>query len=63
MTIFDGLGPYFFRRKMEKRGPWGKKFPAKVGIFTFIDNMIKVLFPICTLIWHVNNYVSGQEKV
>ena len=30
--------------------------------FPFIDNMIKLLFPICTLIWRVNNYVSRQEK-
>ena len=25
--------------------------------------MIQVLFPICTLNWRVNNYVSRQEKV
>ena len=25
--------------------------------------MIKVLFPICTLIWRVNNYVSRQGKL
>ena len=25
--------------------------------------MIKVLFPICTLSWRVNNYVSRQGKV
>ena len=25
--------------------------------------MIKVLFPICTLIWRVNTYVSRQGKV
>ena len=25
--------------------------------------MNKVLFPICTLTWRVNNYVSRQEKV
>ena len=31
--------------------------------FSFIDNIIKVLFPICTLIWLVNNYVSRQGKV
>ena len=30
--------------------------------FSFIDNMIKVLFPVCTLIWRLNNYVSLQEK-
>ena len=30
---------------------------------TLINYMIKVLFPICTLIWRVNNYVSRQGKV
>ena len=24
---------------------------------------LKVFFPICTLTWRVNNYVSRQEKV
>ena len=41
----------------------GCLFPARVGIFSLIYNMIKVLFPICTLIWRVNNYVSRQGKV
>ena len=30
--------------------------------FSFIDNMMKVLFPICTLTWRVNSYVSPQVK-
>ena len=30
--------------------------------FDFDVPMIKVLFPICTLTWRVNNYVSCQEK-
>ena len=30
--------------------------------FSVIDNMIKILFPICTLIWRVNNYASRQGK-
>ena len=30
---------------------------------SFMDIMIKVLFPICTLIWRVNNYVYRQGKV
>ena len=38
-------------------------FPARVGIFSFVNNMIQVLFPICTLIWRVNNYISRQGKV
>ena len=41
----------------------GCLFPARVGIFSLIYKMIKVLFPICTLIWRVNNYVSRQGKV
>ena len=28
-----------------------------------VDNMIKVLFPICNLSWRVNNYLSRQAKV
>ena len=31
--------------------------------FSFIDNLIEVLFPICTLTWRVDNYVSRQGKV
>ena len=30
--------------------------------FSFIYNIIKVLSPICTLIWRINNYVSRQGK-
>ena len=30
--------------------------------FSFIDNMIKVLFPFCTLNWRVHSYVSRQGK-
>ena len=30
--------------------------------FPLINNMIKVPFPICTLIWRVNYYVSRQGK-
>ena len=37
-------------------------FLIRVGIFSFIVNMIKVLFPISTLTWRVNNYVSRQGK-
>ena len=28
----------------------------------FVIIMIKALFPICTLTWRVNNYVSRREK-
>ena len=55
MPISDGLGPYFFRRKMEKTRFMREEMDKKVFIsrqsrpFSFIDNMIKVLFPIWTL--------------
>ena len=69
MSISDRSDPYFFRRKMEKTGSVkeemeGRVFiSGKIGIFSFVNIMIKVLFPICTLIWRVNIYVSRQEKV
>ena len=69
MSISDGSDRTFFCRK-KGRGPCREKwtegclFPARVGIlFPLIDIMIKVLFPTCTLIWRVNNYVSRQGKV
>ena len=64
MSISDGLDPYFFRRKMEKTRSVKEEMDGEVFIphqnlhFSCIDNMNKVLFPICTLIWRVNNYVS-----
>ena len=30
--------------------------------FAFLNNMIEVLFPICTLNWRSNNNVSRQGK-
>ena len=30
--------------------------------FCFIDNMIKVLFPVCALVCRVNNYVCRQGE-
>ena len=55
ISISDGLGSYFFPRKIESTKPMREKmdgrclFPARVGICVFIVDMIKVLFPICTL--------------
>ena len=69
MSISEGSDPYLFRRKMEKtrsveEGMDGRVFiSGQIGIFFFINIMIKVLFPICTLIWRVNIYVSRQGKV
>ena len=61
MSISDRLDPYLFRRKMEKTLSVKEEMDGKVfdshqsRHFPFIDNMIEVLFPICTLIWPVNN--------
>ena len=35
---------------------------TRVGIFSFLDNMLKALFSICTLNWRVVGYVSRQRK-
>ena len=67
---FRRIGPYFFLTKDGKdairEGRNGRKvvyFPPESASFPLIKNMIKVLFPICTLIWRVNSYVSRQVKV
>ena len=68
MSISDGLGAYFFRRKMEKTRPMREEMDEKMFIsrqsqhFSFAVSMIKVFFPVCTLTWRVNNYVSRQGK-
>ena len=68
MSISDGLDPYFFCRKMEKTRSMKEEMDGEVFIsrqsrhFSVIDNMINGLFPICTLNWRVNSYVSGQRK-
>ena len=64
LSIADGLGSYFFRRKTEKTQPMWEEmdgyvfFPPGSASFVFIVNMIEVLFSACTLTWRVNNYVS-----
>ena len=40
----------------------GVYFPPESASFVFIVNVFKVFFPICTLTWRVNNYVSRQGK-
>ena len=69
-VLFRRIGPYFFLSKDGKdaaregrNGRKGVYFPPESASFPLIDNMIKVLFPIRTLIWRVNNYVSRQGKV
>ena len=68
ISISNELHPYFFRQKMEKTRSMKEEMDGEVFIshqswhFSFLDNMIKVLFPIRTLNWRVNNYVSCQGK-
>ena len=66
---FRHIGPYLFLSKYGKdavregrNGRKGVYFPPESAYFPLINIMIKVLFPICTLIWHVNIYVSRQGK-
>ena len=67
---FRRIGPYFFLSKDGKDAVRegrnrrkGVYSPPETASFRLINNMIKVLFPNCTLIWRVNNYVSHQGKV
>ena len=67
MSIYDGLDLYFFSLKMGKAQSMKKEMDGEVFISRqsrqfFIDNTIKVLPPICTLNWRVNNFVSRQGK-
>ena len=55
----DGQGASYDRRDGWK----GCLFHARVGIFDFDVIMYRILFPICTLTWRVNNYVSRQDNV
>ena len=70
MSISDGLGPSIFCRKMEKARPMREEmdgkavyFPPESALLPLMLYFLTVLFPICTLTWRVNNYVSRQEKV
>ena len=70
MSNSDGSDRAFSCRKMEGTRSVREEMDGKVFIsrqsrhpLPLINNMIKVLFPICTLIWRVNNYVSRQGKV
>ena len=69
MSFSDGLGPSTFSRKIgkgasyERRDGWKScLIPAIVGILTLMLYFIRVLVPICTLIWCLIIYVSRQEK-
>ena len=70
MSIYDGLGPSVFCRKMEKVRPMREEmdrnvvyFPPESALLPVMLYFSTVLFPICTLTWRVNIYVSRQEKV
>ena len=70
MSISDGLSLSIFCRKMEKTRPMREEMDGKVVFFPPESALLPlmlyfstVLFPICTLTWRVNNYVSRQEKV
>ena len=70
MSNSDGLGPSIFCRKMEKARPMREEMNGKVVYFTpesalspLMLYFSTVLFPICTLTWRANNYVSRREKV
>ena len=73
MSISDGLGSSIFCRKMEKTRPMREEreemdgkvvyFPPDSALLPLMLYLSTVLFPICTLTWRVNNYVSRQEKV
>ena len=67
---FRRIGPVLFPSEDGKdavrEGTIGRKgvcFPVESAPFPLINNMIKVLFPIFTLNWRVNIYVSPQRKV
>ena len=67
---FRRIGPVLFLSKDGKSWSVREEMDGRVFIsrqsrqlFPLINNMIKVLFPICTLIWRANNYVSRQGKV
>ena len=59
MSISDGLRPYIFCRKIEKTRSTREEMDGKVFSsrqswhFLFIYNIIRVLFPVCTLIWRM----------
>ena len=69
MSTSDGLGPYFFRRKVEKTQPMKDQMYGEVFLsrqrqhFFFIVNMTELTFAICTLTLRVKNYVFAKEKV
>ena len=67
---FRRIGPVLFPSKDGKdavregrNGRQGVNLPPESASFPLLKNMIKVPFPICTLIWRVNTYFSRHGKV
>ena len=70
MSISDEIGPSISCRKMKRTRLLIEEmdgkivfFPPELAFLFFDVFMMKTLFPICTLTWRVNNYVSRQERV
>ena len=70
ISVTEGLDPSIFCRKMEKARLMREEMDGKVVYFPpesafplLCSHFLRVLFPICTLTWLVNNYVFRQEKV
>ena len=68
MSISVGLGPSIFCRQMEKTRLMREEMDGNVFIYHqswhshFDFLVICILFPICTLTWRLNNYVSREGK-
>ena len=68
MSLSEGSDLNSFRRKMEKTRSVKEEIDGNVFIshqswaFPFTDNLIKVLFPVCTLIWPRKGKI-GEMKV
>ena len=69
MSISDGLCPSIFRRNTEKKRSMRDEMDGKVVYFPpesafelLMLYFVRVLFPIFTLTWRADNYVSRQGK-
>ena len=68
MSISEGLDPYVFLPKngkdavFDRRNEWRGVFSRQSWDFAFADKIIEILFPICTLTWRVNTYISRRRK-
>ena len=68
MSFCDGLDPCILLSKDRRTRSTKEEMEGKVFIsrhswhFSFVNIVIEVLCPICTLNWRVNNYACGQGK-